>query len=391
MTRPRRMAAVAIVLLVAGWAFADGPAAPALAGKNAPPVPVEISRPDGTKVRGTFGPPSVSLWTDNLDPGTIPVSRLKKLEMGRADGGVTATATLTDDDHLTGELKADVLPVTLDGRAEALKPVDDVVEIKFLHERAWSWGGAILGLVTLAIMEIVLGVDNIIVLAIVSGKLPKEQQAKARRLGLIAALATRLGLLFTLSWLLGLTRPLFHIPDNPILHSPEARAVSLRDIILAAGGLFLIRKSVKEMHEKVEEKKAHAAGTAPAKKLGRFWPTIFEIAMIDILFSLDSVITAVGMVDELWVMVGGMLIAVGVMMLAAGPIARFVDKHPTITVLALSFLILIGVMLVAESLGQHINKGYIYFAMAFGVAVEVINLRMRGADSAAHPEPASVS
>ena len=401
MTRPRRMAAVAVALLV-GWAAGPGcePAAPPPA---AGPIQVEITRADDTKVRGTFGPPTIRLKTPKIDEAVVNCAKLKAVVFAEDDGQVIAEATLTDDDHLSGEFLDKVLPVTIGGRAEALVPLKDVQQIRFLHEHHWSLLGAVLGLITLAVMEIVLGVDNIIVLAIVSGKLPPDQQPRARQIGLIAALVTRLGLLFTLSWLLGLTKPIFHLPDNPVLRNPDARAVSMRDIILFVGGGFLIRKSVKEMHENLEEKKRAAARPAdgeaadarpadgPAKKYRRFWPTIAEIAFIDIVFSLDSVITAVGMVDELWVMVGGMLIAVGVMMFAAGPIARFVDKHPTIKVLALSFLILIGVMLVAESLGQHMNKGYIYFAMAFGVAVEFVNLRMRGAGPEAPAEPTAVS
>jgi predicted tellurium resistance membrane protein TerC len=238
-------------------------------------------------------------------------------------------------------------------------------------------------LATLTLMEIVLGIDNIIFLAIVAGRLPEHQQARARRIGLGAALGTRLLLLFTLSILLGLTAPVFVLPDLPLLHDLEAREVSWRDIILFAGGLFLIGKSVFEIHEKLEHARSqHESGGQSAPKQTTFLRAIVTIAILDIVFSLDSVITAVGMVDQLWVMVTAMVIAMIVMLIFAGPISRYVDRHPTIKLLALAFLILIGVLLVAESLGQHIDKGYIYFAMAFSVVMEMINLRLRGSSMA---------
>jgi predicted tellurium resistance membrane protein TerC len=223
-------------------------------------------------------------------------------------------------------------------------------------------------------MEIVLGVDNIIFLAIIAAKLPEKQQPKARRIGLIAALGTRLLLLASLWLLMAATRPLFTLPELPFLHDPEARSISARDLVLLLGGLFLIGKSTKEIREKIE----HAnSGSGPAKKVASFAAVIVQIAIIDIIFSLDSVITAVGMVEDLWVMIVAMLVAVGVMVVFAEPISRFVDKNPSIKVLALSFLILIGMLLVAESLGQHMDKGYIYFAMAFSVVIELINMRLR--------------
>jgi predicted tellurium resistance membrane protein TerC len=230
-------------------------------------------------------------------------------------------------------------------------------------------------------MEIVLGVDNIIFLAIVVGRLPKEQQPRARKLGLAAALGTRLLLLLSLSFLLGLTAPLFTLPDFGILHDMEAREVSWRDLILLCGGLFLIGKSTHEMHAKVEEAKEEAKVGAPphtVPKVASFGWTIATIAVIDIVFSLDSVVTAVGMVEQVWVMMVAMVLAMLVMLYFAGPIGEFVERHPTIKVLALSFLILIGVMLVAEGLGQHMDKGYIYVAMGFALVVELINMRLRG-------------
>lgn len=223
-----------------------------------------------------------------------------------------------------------------------------------------------LALVTLAGLEIVLGVDNIIFISILCGRLPEHQRARARTLGLMFAMVTRIGLLFTLSWLMTLTAPLFDI---------AGKAFSGRDLILIGGGLFLLWKSVHEIHNALEGAEEAPAGTAAVT--ATFGAVIAQIAIIDIVFSLDSVITAVGMVDELAIMVIAIVIAVGVMLFAAGPIGRFVDRHPTIKMLALSFLILVGVALIGEGWGFHIPKGYIYFAMAFSVAVEMLNLRLR--------------
>ncbi|HTK77528.1 MAG TPA: TerC family protein [Gemmataceae bacterium] len=245
---------------------------------------------------------------------------------------------------------------------------------------------AIVALVTLTAMEIVLGIDNIIFIAIVAGRLPPDQQPRARRLGLAAALITRLLLLATLSYILKLNDPLFTLPDLPLFHELEARAVSIRDLILIGGGLFLIAKSTVEIHERLGgEEPDHGEPPPPSS----FASVIIQIAVLDIIFSLDSVITAVGMVNDdirlengfvigkLWIMSAAVVVAVGVMLLFAGAVSDFVARHPTLKILALSFLILIGVLLVAEGLGQHINKGYIYFAMAFSVAVEMLNLRLR--------------
>jgi predicted tellurium resistance membrane protein TerC len=224
-----------------------------------------------------------------------------------------------------------------------------------------------LALATLAALEIVLGVDNIIFISILCGRLPEEQRAKARNIGLILAMLTRIGLLFMLSWLMTLTAPLFAV---------MGREVSGRDLILIGGGLFLLWKSVHEIHNSLEV--VNAADThAVAAATATFGAVLVQIAVIDIVFSLDSVITAVGMVDELSIMVIAIVLSVGVMLFAAGPIGKFVDTHPTIKMLALSFLTLVGVALIAEGSGFHIPKGYIYFAMAFSVAVEMLNLRMR--------------
>ena len=224
-----------------------------------------------------------------------------------------------------------------------------------------------IALVTLAALEIVLGVDNIIFISILVGRLPEEQRQRARVLGLAFAMLTRIGLLLSLAWIMTLTEPLFTIPVVD-------REISGRDLILIGGGLFLLWKSVHEIHGSLEGEEDE--GAAAAVRAG-FTAIIVQIAIIDIVFSLDSVITAVGMVDEVEIMVIAIIVAVGVMMFAAKPIGDFVDRHPTVKMLALSFLILIGVALVAEGGGYHIPKGYIYFAMAFSVGVEMLNLRVR--------------
>lgn len=228
-----------------------------------------------------------------------------------------------------------------------------------------------LSLATLAAMEIVLGIDNVVFLTILAGRLPAAEQPRARRLGLAFALLTRLGLLFAISWVMGLTAPLFEA---------LGRAISGRDLILLGGGLFLIAKATFEIHEKLEG--APEAGGGAARGAGAFWAVIAQIAVLDLVFSLDSVVTAVGMAQHLPVMVAAMVLAVGVMLLFAGAVGAFVERHPTVKMLALSFLILIGVMLVAEGFGRHVDKGYIYFAMAFSLGVELLNLRVRKGRSA---------
>jgi predicted tellurium resistance membrane protein TerC len=230
-----------------------------------------------------------------------------------------------------------------------------------LDPHAW------LALATLTALEIVLGVDNIIFISVLCGRLPELQRAKARTIGLVLAMVSRLALLFALTWIMTLTAPLFEVPVVD-------KAISGRDLILIGGGLFLLWKSVHEIHNALEGEEDDERGAAAAAGFGA---VIAQIAIIDIVFSLDSVITAVGMVDELAIMVIAIVIAVGVMLFAAAPIGVFVDRHPTIKVLALAFLILIGVALIGEGWDLHIPKGYIYFAMAFAVAVEMLNLRMR--------------
>jgi len=218
--------------------------------------------------------------------------------------------------------------------------------------------------VTLLALELVLGVDNVIFISILAGKLPAHQQGRARTIGLVLAIVSRVLLLFSLSWIIGLTEPLFSV----LMYE-----ISGRDIILILGGLFLLGKSTHEIHQKLEGVEGHAS----ARVGPSFASVIVQILLLDVVFSLDSVITAVGMVDQLAIMVAAVIIAAGVMIVTARPISSFVDRHPTIKMLALSFLLLIGFTLIVEGLHQHIPKGYIYFAMAFSVFVEMLNLRLR--------------
>jgi predicted tellurium resistance membrane protein TerC len=242
----------------------------------------------------------------------------------------------------------------------------------------------LVSLVSLTVMEIVLGIDNIIFIAILSDKVAHGQGSKVRRLGLALALILRIGLLLTLSWLMGLTAPLFSLLGQPF---------SGRDLVLLAGGLFLVAKATHELYEKVEGNadagSAPAPGTdgeagAPGGATGRspartagFGSTLAQILALDIVFSLDSVITAVGMVPHIPIMITAMVLAVIVMLVFADAVNRFINRHPSMKVLALSFLMLIGVLLIADAFGKHINKGYVYFAMAFSFAVEMVNLRVR--------------
>ncbi len=236
-----------------------------------------------------------------------------------------------------------------------------------------------IALLALVAMEIVLGIDNIVFISVVTSRLPEAQQRQARNIGLALAMIFRIALLLTITWIMQLTNPAFHLHDLGIPaewfpkasgHS-EVDAVTWKDLILLVGGLFLIRSSVKEIHHKVEG--VHDTEAKPVQ--ASFSSVITQIVMLDIIFSLDSVITAVGMAESIWIMVSAVVIAVIVMMIFAGHVARFVEKHPTVKMLALSFLLLIGVMLVAEGVGTHIDKGYIYFAMAFSLGVELLNLR----------------
>ena len=223
-----------------------------------------------------------------------------------------------------------------------------------------------IALATLAGLEIVLGIDNIVFIAILTAKLPLDRQAGARRVGLVAAMAMRILLLLAIGWVMGLTAPLFSLLDHTF---------SGRDLILLGGGLFLVGKATYEIHDKLEGAEAHGEGGAPVVSFGA---VIFQIMLLDIVFSLDSVITAVGMADEIAVMIAAVVISVGVMLAFAERISSFIEDHPTMKILALSFLILIGTVLMLEGLGKHVDKGYIYFAMAFALGVELVNVRLRG-------------
>jgi predicted tellurium resistance membrane protein TerC len=224
---------------------------------------------------------------------------------------------------------------------------------------------------TLLALELVLGVDNVVFISILAGKLPPEQRKRARTVGLALALITRILLLFSLSWIIRLVDPLFHVLGHPF---------SGRDLILLGGGLFLMGKAVHEMHVRLEGDEGHLSARVPPSFAG----VIVQILLLDVVFSLDSVITAVGMVEQIEVMVAAVVIAVVVMLFSAGAISEFVDRHPTVKMLALSFLLLIGVTLIADGMGQHISKGYIYFAMGFSVFVELLNLRMRAKSKPVH-------
>jgi predicted tellurium resistance membrane protein TerC len=229
----------------------------------------------------------------------------------------------------------------------------------------WFGSGNLIALATLTFLEIVLGVDNIIFISILSGKLPPAQQPTARRVGLLLAMGTRILLLFSLAWVVKLTAPLLALWGHEI---------SGRDLILILGGLFLLGKSTHEIHGRLEGDDEHGVG----KVASSFASVLIQIALLDIVFSLDSVITAVGMVDSVSVMIAAVIISVIIMMVAAEPISAFVHRHPTVKMLALSFLLLIGLSLLLEGFDHHIPKGYIYFAMGFSVFVEMINLRVRG-------------
>lgn len=242
----------------------------------------------------------------------------------------------------------------------------------------WLSPEILIALATLTFLEIVLGVDNIIFISILSGKLPLEQQPKARRIGLLLAMGTRILLLFSLAWVIRLTAPLFTV---------WSQEISGRDLILILGGLFLLGKSTHEIHDRLEGEEGHAS----VKGRSSFTSVLVQIALLDIVFSLDSVITAVGMVDHVSVMIVAVVISVLIMMLAAEPISAFVHRHPTVKMLALSFLLLIGMSLLAEGFDHHIPKGYVYFAMGFSVFVEAMNLKMRKKATPVHLRDAYVA
>jgi predicted tellurium resistance membrane protein TerC len=226
----------------------------------------------------------------------------------------------------------------------------------------------LLALATLTFLEIILGVDNVIFISILSGKLPRESQARARRTGLLAAMVMRVLLLMSIAWIIRLTAPLFAV---------SGKEISGRDLILIAGGLFLLAKATLEIHDGLEGEQHSKTGRAAVS----FGAVIAQIMALDIVFSLDSVITAVGMAEDLAIMITAVVLAVIIMMVSAGPIGTFVQRHPTVKILALSFLLLIGLSLIGDGLDMHIPKGYVYFAMGFSIFVEAINLRIRGKTS----------
>jgi len=226
----------------------------------------------------------------------------------------------------------------------------------------------LIAFLTLAGLEIVLGIDNIVFIAILTGRLPKEKQAKVRQLGLLLAMGMRIALLLAISWVMSLTQPLFTVLEHTITG---------KDLVLIIGGLFLIAKATYEIHHRIDDHSAPGSPDSPKRSRMHTVPAIItQIVLLDIVFSLDSVITAVGMAKRIEIMIAAVVVAVIVMMVFAGKISRFIEKHPTMKMLALSFLILIGVVLVADGFHQHISKGYVYFAMAFSLGVEMLNIRV---------------
>lgn len=233
--------------------------------------------------------------------------------------------------------------------------------------------GVLTALLTLTVLEIILGVDNIIFISIVSNKLPPAQQPRARLVGLLLAMAFRIGLLLTISWIVQLTAPLFTVPFIKAEGKPVG--IGWRDLILVAGGIFLVFKSTLEIHHKLEKSKPQNATAQGAS--AAFGAVILQIVLVDAVFSFDSILTAIGLVDEVWVMITAVVISMTIMILFSGAISRFINNHPTLQMLALAFLIMIGVMLIAEGFHQHFNKSYIYTAIAFSLVVELINMRLR--------------
>lgn len=233
--------------------------------------------------------------------------------------------------------------------------------------------GILTALVTLTVLEIILGVDNIIFISIVSNKLPAEQQPRARLIGLLLAMVFRIALLLAITWIIKLTNPIFTVPF--IEDEGQPLGISWKDLILIAGGIFLVFKSTLEIHHKLEKVKPvdQQVKVVPAA----FSAVILQIVLVDAVFSFDSILTAIGLVDQVWVMITAVVISMTIMILFAGAISRFINKHPTLQILALAFLIMIGVMLVAEGFHQHFNKAYIYTAIAFSLIVELINMRLR--------------
>jgi predicted tellurium resistance membrane protein TerC len=404
---PRRLLRVFLLTLAGLGFFAlfrpvfaqQPPAGVPAAGDDPSKYPNVVVEPagGGAAQKGKLRLSAVAVKT-SVGSTTIDMEHVRRITIQPDAGGkANDTVLLTDKSVVHGRVLNEQFVLETSVGVTTVKKAD-VREIEVARQVSLSWTAILFGLLTLTAMEIILGIDNVIFLAIVVGRLPQVRQPQASKLGLGAALGTRILLLFSLSFLLTLTAPLFTLPALPFFEDIDAREVSWRDLILLGGGLFLIGKSVVEVHKKLEEAKTeHAAAhdAAPARPPGKpasFAWTIVTIAIIDIVFSLDSVITAIGMVEQVWVMVIAMVIAMAVMLYFAGPIGHFVEKHPTLKILALSFLILIGVMLVAEGLGQHMDKGYIYVAMAFAVIVEMVNMQLRKPRKKKEPpSPAAVT
>jgi predicted tellurium resistance membrane protein TerC len=393
MRRPFPVISLSVGLVIALFAVLGpvrGQAPPAGTPRDNDPdkfPTVRVEPLGGDNIEGKLRLSAITLQTE-IGSTTVAMDHVRRITFQKDPGSKPSDAVqVLDKSIVRGRVTVDSFIVDRKGGGEVTLKRTEIRQVIVLREVPLPWTAILFGLLTLSVMEIILGIDNVIFLAIVVGRLPPEQQPRARKIGLGAALGTRIALLFSLSFLLTLTEPIFTLPEMPYLHDLDSREVSWRDLILLGGGLFLIGKSVVEVHKKLEEAKtehaaalaAHDGAPSPSPKAGTasFAWTIVTIAVIDIVFSLDSVITAIGMVEQVWVMVIAMVIAMAVMLYFAGPIGRFVDKHPTLKVLALSFLILIGVMLVAEGLGQHIDKGYIYAAMAFAVVVEMVNMQLR--------------
>ncbi len=382
--RPVPVFALSLVLVVTLFAvlkpaFADDPGGTVPVADSTGFPEVRIEPVAGPAIDGKLRMSAITLKTETGST-TIAMSHVRRITLQKdPDGTSHDVVQLTDKSMVRGQVVGEQFVVDRAGGGEVTWNKGEVREIRVVRDEHLTLVAILLGLLTLTAMEIILGVDNVIFIAIIAGKLPEPQRPRARRIGLGAALGTRLLLLFSLSFLLGLTTPVFTLPNLGLLQDVEAREVSWRDLILLAGGFFLIGKSTYEMHEKLEHARKHKEGEPASSPVAvvSFARTIATIAVIDIVFSLDSVITAVGMVESLWVMVVAMVLAMLVMLYFAGSIADFVDRHPTVKVLALSFLILIGVMLVAEGFGQHMDKGYIYAAMAFAFVVEMINMQLR--------------
>ena len=372
MRRPTLLLALLILILGVGPARRS-PAADAAPAQDTPAAAIaaEVTDANGDKREAKILSESIDIRT-NAGLYKLRLDKVKRLTWFDSEEGPTDTVELLNGERLHGEIVGEVF-------TEGDKLDRTAARTLTLRRAAdKTMTAVIVALITLTVMEIILGIDNIIFLAIVAARLPEERQPKARKIGLLAALGTRILLLLSITFLMGLTKPLFTLPALPFFEDIEARQVTARDLILLLGGLFLLVKSVHEIHAKLEEGGHDATKEEAMKpKSVSFAGVLVQIALIDILFSLDSVITAIGMVDQVWIMIAATTIAMLVMLAFADPIANFVNRHPTVKMLALAFLILIGAVLILEGFGGHVDKGYVYFAMGFAFAVEALNLRFR--------------